>query len=150
MSKPKINLDELTISLNDISLNTDSIPFAPQGEALGTESVEAADPGPMPELEEMERIAQEEVNEIFRKITEAGNKAKKKFIEDNDGEYWVALCFQTRAQKEEFLQKVGWMHLGDKYIDGMELAELLGISLESEVPPLPRERIDPTYRSLAL
>ena len=39
-----------------------------------------------------------------------------------DSEYWVCFCFQTRAQKEEFLHAAKLIALGDKYIDGQKAA----------------------------
>ncbi len=53
-----------------------------------------------------------------------------------DSEFWVAFCFQTRAQKEEFLTKTGILPAldEDKYVDGMEAAKILGVTLESRVP----------------
>jgi hypothetical protein len=50
-----------------------------------------------------------------------------------DHEYWVCLCFQSRDQKEEFLAKAGWADLGEKYVDGLALAERLGV----DVKPVP-------------
>ncbi len=50
-----------------------------------------------------------------------------------DHEYWLCICFQSRAQKEEFLAKAGWADLGEKYVDGLALAELLGV----DVRPVP-------------
>jgi hypothetical protein len=57
-----------------------------------------------------------------------------------DSEYWFCLCFQTRQMKEEFLDKLHLKSLGDKYLDGMEVAKVLGIKLESPVPPMPKTR----------
>lgn len=49
--------------------------------------------------------------------------------EATDSEFWVALCFQTREQKELFLARTGWLQEGDKYIDGQFVAKKLGIEL---------------------
>lgn len=53
-----------------------------------------------------------------------------------DSEFWVAFCFQTREQKEEFLRKTGILQAldADKYVDGMEAAKILGVELKSRVP----------------
>lgn len=48
-----------------------------------------------------------------------------------DSEYWVALCFETREQKEEFLRKLNLLDEGDKYIDGLRAAEAMGLTIES-------------------
>jgi len=66
-----------------------------------------------------------------------------------DSEYWVAFCFQTREQKEQFLRLAGLIGLGDKYIDGRKAAKLLGCPVtpaESRQRPL---RVDKRYAKLA-
>ena len=59
----------------------------------------------------------------------------KRFELATDSEYWACLCFQTREQKEAFLAALGVLYLGDKYLDGQEVAKKLGISLPpADVP----------------
>jgi hypothetical protein len=62
------------------------------------------------------------------------NKELQKEIRDKlrvmtDSEFWCALCFETHAQKDAFLQAVGVYNDGDKYIDGVDFARRLGIDL---------------------
>ena len=66
----------------------------------------------------------------------------QRFEDATDTEYWVALCFQTREQKEQFLHLMGWFELGDKFIDGMQAAERAGVVLAARIPPLPRANVD--------
>lgn len=47
-----------------------------------------------------------------------------------DSEFWVAVCFQSRAEKEKFLRALNLIQLGDKYIDGRKAAQLLGVDLK--------------------
>ena len=51
----------------------------------------------------------------------------------NDSEYWCALVFETREQKEAFLEAMKLAKLGDKYINGLAAARIMGIKL----PPSP-------------
>lgn len=52
-----------------------------------------------------------------------------------DSEYWAAICFQTREQKEAFLAALGVLVHGDKYLDGQVVADKLGIALpKANVP----------------
>jgi hypothetical protein len=97
-------------------------------------------------LAEVEATA--ETSEILAAFRQAARREDQRFREATDSEHWIALCFQTRAQKEEFLRKVGWMGLGDKYIDGMTVAEALGMRLDSPVPPMPRYRRDADVEEL--
>lgn len=63
-----------------------------------------------------------------------------------DTEYWACLCFQSRAQKDAFLQTLGLLVLGDKYIDGQRAAKMLGIELPSaDVPYNTSAKIDPVW-----
>lgn len=50
-----------------------------------------------------------------------------------DSEFWFAVCFATREQKDAFLQAKAWVLAGDKYLDGAVVAELMGV----ELPPKP-------------
>jgi hypothetical protein len=69
------------------------------------------------------------VDEAFASI-HAGRKQQQEAIElANDSEFWCAMYFQTRDQKEEFLRRMGWLDIGDKYLDGQVLAKVQGIEL---------------------
>ena len=46
-----------------------------------------------------------------------------------DSEFWFAVTFQTRAQKEKFLEALNWIQFGDKYLDGLDIATGLKIEL---------------------
>lgn len=61
-----------------------------------------------------------------RASADAGRK-----LAATDSEYWFAVCFQTREQKEAFLAAMKLMEHGDKYLDGQVLAQRLGV----ELPP---------------
>lgn len=54
---------------------------------------------------------------------------EKRFRDSTDSEFWFAVCFQTRDQKEAFLSALKVLVHGDKYVDGQVLAEALGIAL---------------------
>jgi hypothetical protein len=91
---------------------------------------------------DIEEVAAEEVSEILSGFKARANREEDRFQDATDSEHWVALCFQTRAQKEEFLRKVNLLDLGDKYLNGMAVADRLGIKLDSPIPPLPELRVD--------
>ena len=55
----------------------------------------------------------------------------KRFRDATDSEYWFAVCFSSRDEKEAFLAAIsGSASLGDKYINGRLLAERLNIQME--------------------
>lgn len=49
----------------------------------------------------------------------------KRFQDATDSEYWLALVFATRADKETFLREHGLAGLGDKYLSGYEVDAVL-------------------------
>lgn len=50
----------------------------------------------------------------------AANETKR-FSDATDSEYWVALCFHSREEKERWLRDSGLDALGDKYLDGSKI-----------------------------
>jgi len=67
------------------------------------------------------------------------HKEDKKILMDaRDSEYWLAICFQSREQKKKFLAEAGWSDLGDKYLDGMKIADRMGIEIRGMTPQIPR------------
>ena len=67
-----------------------------------------------------------------------------------DSENWFAVAFETRAQKEQFLSMVGLLDIGDKYFDGRDVAEIMGIDLQpSGREYRPEARIDNKLAALA-
>jgi hypothetical protein len=75
----------------------------------------------------------------FAAIRAARDQQRQAIELANDSEYWFAVYFQTREQKEAFLQKMmtadgtPWSEQGDKYLDGQQLAKRHGI----DMPPRP-------------
>lgn len=73
----------------------------------------------------------------------------KRFEQATDTEYWCAIAFQTREQKEAFLKALNLMEVGDKYLDGQQVAQVLGIELpDSDVPYNTSSKIDPAWAGL--
>lgn len=48
-----------------------------------------------------------------------------RFRAATDSEFWFAVCFTSREEKEAFLDELGARSIGDKYLDGQVLARLL-------------------------
>lgn len=53
------------------------------------------------------------------------SKEAVRFRAATDSEYWFAVCFQSREEKDAFLAEFGLGRLGNKYIDGAALARAL-------------------------
>jgi hypothetical protein len=87
---------------------------------------------------DLEASAERELSEIARLIKEQKRAVLDRFRVANDPDYWVALCFQCHEQRDEFLVNAGWADLGDKYLNGLEVARRLGVPVKIyDVSPLP-------------
>lgn len=96
-------------------------------------------PNPLAKLEldgSPEDRAEGEVSAVLQHILDEKKLRRDQYRTMLDHEFWVALCFQNREQKERFLELVGWTDLGDKYIDGLKVAERLDVPIEPENLPL--------------
>lgn len=128
-----------TGSLADLLLTTEPAPGAAGGglDALLGGGIEHPDPiGPFDyENATNEQAVQHEVSETLKAFKARAEKEQARFELATDSEYWVALCFQTRAQKEAFLEGVQLLAAGDKYIDGRLLAKRMGIVLPAADVP---------------
>jgi hypothetical protein len=99
----------------------------------------------------MQEAPKEDLSAVLDGFKERSKRENQRFLDATDSEYWVALCFQTREQKEEFLAKLKLLDLGDKYIDGMEAAKVMGVKLTSRIPEMPKHRpFDREYVDIAL
>lgn len=85
----------------------------------------------------------DEVQASFRKRIKMENA---RFQNTTDSEYWFAMCFQTREQKEAFLKAMDLFLIGDKYLDGVEVAKKLGIDIPpASVKYLPDGKVDKDF-----
>lgn len=102
------------------------------------------------EEKKFEETAKEMISDMLARFKSGLKKEKELFVDNTDSEYWVAICFQTREQKEEFLQKTGLIKYGDKYLDGIIVAEELGVELKNKAPAVRRVKIHTDYRTLSV
>ncbi len=84
----------------------------------------------LPDLGDPEENATREVDIVLDELLAQRRQQKERWRITNDDEFWVAVCFQSRQQKEDFLRLAGWEQFGDKYLDGLRLAAHIGVSIE--------------------
>lgn len=63
-----------------------------------------------------------ELSALEQGIKDRKAAEKARFRAATDSEYWVAVCFTSRAEKEAFLAAAGLLEHGDKYLDGRVVA----------------------------
>lgn len=83
-----------------------------------------------------EETSKRELSELEAAFKARADAEQRRFMLATDSEYWFAVCFQTRDQKEQFLRAMGLITLGDKYLDGWAVAKRLRVPLDraEEVP----------------
>ena len=97
---------------------------------------------------DVEKDSEADLTEIQAGFRKRAKDEGKRFEQATDTEYWFANCFQTREQRECFINAViallvekGISHaeasarLGDKYVDGRLVAYAFGIELPSADVP---------------
>lgn len=84
---------------------------------------------------DIETDAENEVSEILAAIKQEKQERRDQYRLLVDSEFWLCICFQSREQKDQFLDMAGWQRLGDKYLDGLKVAELMEMPLEPIMLP---------------
>ena len=88
----------------------------------------------LPDTGSVQENAKQELKAIKSAFKRQVDHEKRNISHRFDTEYWFAVCFQDRDQKNAFLAALDLLKSGDKYIDGRVLAHRLGIALpESEM-----------------
>lgn len=82
------------------------------------------------DLEQLESEGLEAVGEIEKSFRERMKQENSRFRDMCDSEYWFAVCFTSREQRNEFLEKIG-IDPELKYIDGREMAKAYRKSIKT-------------------
>lgn len=93
----------------------------------------STEPDPLAAVEYSGDLQQDAASEFTALEEGYRNRAKAeadRFKRATDSEFWFAVCFTTREEKEAFLRAAGLADLGDKYLDGNDVAHHLGIPLD--------------------
>jgi hypothetical protein len=133
MPKPPQDLDGFTEPNLDLDIAFLETPGLV--EHLDAEESAATPPNPLDSLKptgSLEGDAKQEVGAILAAIHADRRQMEKTMQDRTDSEFWCQVIFQTRAQKEAFLTACQMIEHGDKYVDGLLLAEKLGVALPPE------------------
>jgi len=110
----------------------------------------------LPITGDVEKDAKNECDAMLEGFAKAGEKThakdgyfkgKEKLENERyklatDTEFWACLVFKSRDQKEAFLKAAGLYELGDKYLDGVKVAEKLGVAISDHGLNLSGEKQD--------
>lgn len=105
--------------------------FGQQG-GFSTQGEQADDP--LADVEYTDNLAVDcgrEFDALQKGFADRAKAERKRFKQATDSEYWFAVCFESREEKEKFLKAAGVVvsMMGDKYIDGRKLAQVLGVDM---------------------
>jgi hypothetical protein len=112
------------------------------------------DPSGLPGLPDhddlnLEQSSNVEVDDMMASIRENRKNNAEHFRDYESGEFWFCVCFQSRSQKEQFLEKLlnkyspNNQSFGDKYVSGLELAAMLDIPVEPIILESKKSRLAP-------
>lgn len=90
-------------------------------------------------LEELEKATLEELDEVKRGFRERTKQENERFRDVCDTEYWFCVSFNSRAQKEELLKKLGF-DPDEKYLNGRDFAKKVNRALETPDMEFPKVR----------
>jgi len=92
-----------------------------------------SDIDPLPDFVpgDLQASADREVSEIERTIAANRKASHDRFLLATDKEYYFLVCFQSKPQRDQFIECVGWQSIQHNglYVNGLELADLLGVKL---------------------
>lgn len=72
----------------------------------------------------------EGMSAALQEIIQRKKATQERFRVATDSEFFFCLVFQSRDQKDDFLRLIHWEDLGDKYLNGLEVARRLNIPLQ--------------------
>lgn len=104
---------------------------------------------PEEQITDIEQSVNQEVSDMMALIRENRKNNAERFRDVESGEFWFCVCFQSRNQKETFIKNLHDKFggdpegFGDKYISGLELADLLGIPVEPIILEVKKSRLAP-------
>lgn len=98
------------------------------------------------ETGDVEKDSEAELDALQKGFRDAIKREDKRFELATDSEYWFCVCFQSREQCNAFLKAMDLLEIGDKYLDGQEVAKKLGVKLpEADIPYRTEGKIDKAY-----
>lgn len=90
------------------------------------------DNNPLADLEstgDLQEDADAGMSVALQEIIARKKATQERFRVATDTDFYFSLVFQSREQKDEFLRLIQWDDLGDKYLNGLEVARRLNVPL---------------------
>lgn len=91
----------------------------------------------LPDTGDPEKNIDQEISAALAAVIDERHKRREAFRVQMDANFWFAVCFQSEAQKDEFLEMSGLKDLGTVYLDGLQVASRLGVDIAPIMLPRP-------------
>lgn len=98
---------------------------------------------------DLERDAALELDEVAKGFRERAHREAERMELATNSDYWFCVCFATQAQRDAFIDAVGWRDLGLRYLDGRVIAQRLGHDLPPD-PEWPNAHRDSSWDAYAM
>lgn len=83
---------------------------------------------PLDDVEYVDDLAEDcasEFDALEQAYRDRAKAEEQRKVAATDSEFWFAVCFSSRDEKDAFLAEFGLGRIGDKYLDGAAVARLL-------------------------
>ena len=120
--------DELTAAIDSLTTGETELPDFDK--ALN--EMDNPTPNPLdavPDTDDAEKDTKGMMSAALMAFKAQAKNEEKTFKDNTDTEFWFAVCFQSREQKDAFLIALDLKNHGDKYLDGQYVAKKLGVEL---------------------
>jgi hypothetical protein len=87
---------------------------------------------------------------VLRQFKARDSREQSRQDDADDAEYFTVLVFQTNAQREAFVASVGPDGPDHQYVDGVRIAEKLGIPIPEADRHWAPSRVDAVFRDYAI
>ena len=139
----------------DFMFNMDEIAFDDDEVLSFDDEVTDADMGNVPAVfsdihyqDNLEADTVAETDALMSAFQKRAKEEEKRREIATDSEFWFAVCFQTREQKDQFLKNAGLIQIGDKYLDGVRVAKKLKVDISPANVSYPDPRVDKKFSNL--
>jgi len=147
----------ISLEKKNSSIDKKSGSLKRKNKSLGSPDFDSMlDPSGLPGLpviksDDVEFVVNQETDDMMASIRENRKNNAERFRDIEAGEFWFCVCFQSRSQKDEFIKKLlekyspgdNVERFGDKYLSGLELAEMLGIDIKPIILEVKKNRLAP-------
>lgn len=111
----------------------------PSPEDVAARLATEREPDPLADVDYPDDLAGDskaELDALGKAFVARRGQEDRRYRQTVDSEYWFCVAFRCKEDKQKFLTEVGVDLREDKYVNGYDLARLLGLAGTGNNPPL--------------